>query len=182
MTLPAARFGRLQPAEGSTDELEPYRLPDGTPLWLFHVLAHSPAAFADLRAATARVIKATSLTPRQRELIILRVLDRRGASAEVAVHLELFGSETGLDARMLRDLSSPASELNGLERDLVRLADRVSVENGEIDDVLWLRLLSALGPAGLVDALFVATQYVKVGLLTRALRIPVHMTKDDDDR
>lgn len=174
---PAERKGaegsRLPPAQGSEEELAAYHLPDGQPLALFHVLAHSPAALGDLRSATARAIRATSLNARLRELLILRVLDRCRAESEIAVHLALFGQEAGLDGESLRALRDDDLHLEPLERDIVSLADAVSTRGGEIDDVLWDRLLASLGSSGLVDALFVATQYVKVALLVRALRIPI---------
>jgi alkylhydroperoxidase family enzyme len=163
---------RLAPADGHDDELAPYRLPDGRPLELFAVLAHSTAALGDLRSATARALQATVLTVRQRELIILRVLHRIGADSEIAVHLALFGAEAGLDEPASAALADDELDLGPLEHDLVALADAMTA-GGDIDDALWSRLLSALGVGGLVDALFIATQYVKVALLVRALRIPI---------
>jgi len=161
---------RLAPAAGHDDELAPYRLPDGRPLELFAVLAHSTAAFGDLRSATARVLQATVLTARQRELLILRVLHRVGAEAEIAVHLALFGAEAGFDRPASAALAADALDLDPLELDLVALADALT-SGGDVDDALWSRLLFELGADGLVDALFVATQYIKVALLVRALRI-----------
>lgn len=164
---------RLPRAIGHEDELAPYRLPDGRPLELFRVLAHSTAALGDLRSATTRALQATALTPRLRELLILRVLSREGADAEIAVHLAMFGDEAGLDAAAVTALNLDRLDLEPLECDIVALADGLTVGRGDVDDRLWTRLLDALGASGLVDALFVGTQYVKVALLVRALRIPV---------
>ncbi len=78
---------RVEPIDEPS--LDSYRLPDGRPLELFGMVAHSPAALADLKGATARVLSATELSPRFRELLILRILHNYGAVAEWQVHVAL---------------------------------------------------------------------------------------------
>jgi len=173
MTTSHGNGARLVGVSGMEEELAAYRLHDGSPLVLFEVLGHSPAALADLRSATARAVQGTTLSARLRELLVLRVLSRLGARSEIEVHVALFGAAAGLDRNDVRALSDDALQLNPLEADLVALADALTVGGGDVSDALWDRLLAALGTTGLVDALFVGTQYVKVALLVRALRIPV---------
>lgn len=86
--------------------LEPYRLPDSRPLPIFQALAHSRTALDDLRRATAACLKAPSLTPRLREIAILRICARAGAAAEWAVHVEMFAAQARLTDTELEALAN----------------------------------------------------------------------------
>lgn len=154
-----------------------YALPDGRPLELFAVLAHSPAAFDDLRRATAACLRGTVLTVREREVIVLRTVARAGAEAEWAVHVALFGAAAGLDASELallagRDGSRAPGALPGRERLLVRLADALH-DTMTVDDGLWAELAEVWEPRALVELLMVAAQYGKVAAMVNVLRVPV---------
>jgi alkylhydroperoxidase family enzyme len=150
--------------------LDSYRLPDGRPLALFGMVAHSPAALADLKGATARALNATELSPRLRELLILRVLHNYVATAEWQVHVELFSESAGLSASDLRAVRAEGTTLPGLEGALLEFADALS-GRGAVGDTLWRRLYDELGTKGVVEALFVGAQYVKVALMNNVLQV-----------
>lgn len=150
--------------------LDAYRLPDGRPLELFGVVAHSPAALADLKGATARVLNATELTPRLRELLILRVLHNYGATAEWRVHLQLFAAGAGISASDVTALRSSEVKVAGLEGAMLELADALS-GRGAVGDELWQRIHDGLGARGAVEAVFVGAQYVKVALMNNVLHV-----------
>jgi alkylhydroperoxidase family enzyme len=150
--------------------LDSYRLPDGRPLALFGIAAHSPAALADLKGATARSLNATELSPRLRELLILRVLHNYGAAAEWQVHVELFSESAGLSASDLRAVRAKGTTLPGLEGALLEFADALS-DRGAVSEDLWNRIHDDLGTPGAVEALFVGAQYVKVALMNNVLQV-----------
>ena len=150
--------------------LESYRLPDGRALHLFGMVAHSPTALADLRGATARVLNATELNPRLRELLILRVLHNYRALAEWQVHVALFAEAAEISPSDLAAVQSAELTWAGLEGALLELADALS-DRGAVSDELWRRLHEGLGTKGAVEALFVGAQYVKVALMNNVLQV-----------
>ena len=159
---------RVEPIDEPT--LDSYRLPDGRPLELFGMVAHSPAALADLKGATARVLNATELSPRFRELLILRILHNYGAVAEWQVHVALFAEDAKISPSDLTALRSKEVTLPGMEGALLELADALS-DRGTVSDELWRHLHEELGTRGAVEAVFVGAQYVKVALMNNVLRV-----------
>ncbi|MEN2738422.1 carboxymuconolactone decarboxylase family protein [Microbacterium sp. X-17] len=166
--MPAAPRRRIEPIDDPA--LDAYRLPDGRPMELFGIVAHSPAALADLRSATARALHATELPPRLRELLILRVLHLYGAVAEWQVHVELFADAVGLSPSDLAAVRGETAAPAGVEGALRELADALSAR-GIVSDELWGRLHDELGPRGAVEAAFVGAQYVKVALMTNVFQV-----------
>ena len=150
--------------------LDSYRLPDGRPLELFGMVAHSPAALADLKGATARVLNATELSPRLRELLILRVLHNYGAVAEWQVHVSMFGEAAEISPSDQAAVRSAVVTWAGLEGALLELADALS-DRGAVSAELWARIHEGLGTKGAVEALFVGAQYVKVALMNNVLLV-----------
>ncbi|MFB4295159.1 carboxymuconolactone decarboxylase family protein [Actinomadura sp. NTSP31] len=152
--------------------LDPYRLPDGRPLPIFHVLAHSRAALDDLRRATAACMKGTALDARTRELAILRVCARIGAEAEWAVHVEMFARDAGLSEAEVRATIAPPHSAPWSPHDLLVLAvaDEI-IATSTLSDELWGRVAAAFPPQEIVELLLVVTQYQKVACLTNALRL-----------
>ncbi len=151
--------------------LDPYRLPDGRPLELFGVLAHAPAAIADLKGATARALDGTTLPVRLREVLILRVLHNLGAAAEWEVHVALFGDAADLSPDDLTEISgvgpSPAATHEHL---MMRAADAMCA-GGDLDARLWGALEASLGVQGAVETVFVSAQYVKVAIMSNAFQL-----------
>ncbi|MGV9823434.1 carboxymuconolactone decarboxylase family protein [Nocardia xishanensis] len=173
----ARMTGRLPvPDLGDPDlrrALEPYRLPDGRPLPIFQVLAHSRAALDDLRRATAACLGAPSLDARTREIAILRICARAGAEAEWAVHVEIFAAEAGLgDGEVYATAVSDAREWRTTDALVIRLADEIH-DTSTVSSGLWAELLDAYTPRQIVELLLVITQYHKVACLTNALALPV---------
>lgn len=168
MRLP--RPGRL-PAE-TAEQLSHHTLPDGRVLGLFEALAHSPAAFTDLRRATATCLAHTRIPLREREILILRTLALAGAEAEWAVHVALFAREAGLTPAELSTVASDRGALSAPDMLIVRLADALHHDR-DVDDDLWRELRDVYSPAHVVELLLICAQYAKVATLTKALRVPV---------
>lgn len=159
---------RVEPIAEPT--LASYRLPDGRPLDLFGMTAHSPAALGDLKGATARVLNATELSPRLRELLILRILHNYAAVAEWQVHIALFAADAEISPSDLTAVRSGEVTLPGLEGAFLEFADALS-GRGAVSDELWRRIHDELGTRGAVEALFVGAQYVKVALMNNVLQV-----------
>ncbi|MEV5842351.1 hypothetical protein AB0M32_10315 [Streptomyces sp. NPDC051985] len=159
------------PADEETRKLlDPYRLPDGRPLALFQVLAHSRAALDDLRRATSACLKGIALDARTREIAVLRICARAAAEAEWAVHVEMFAAEAGLGEDEVRATAAPGVWRGWSARDalLVRLADEIH-DGCTVSDGLWAELADEYTPREIVELLLVVTQYLKVACLTNAL-------------
>jgi alkylhydroperoxidase family enzyme len=138
---------------------------------LFSLLAHSSAALADLKGATARALNATVLDGRTRELLILRVLHRYGAAAEWQAHVALFAKEVGLTNTDLLAIRGDLAPTVASDRTVLAVADALYA-GGDIPDEVWSDARELFGTVGIVDLIFVGAQYAKVAMMTNALRIP----------
>lgn len=171
-------MARVPPAPLTAERAEalrPYRLPNGTTIPIFAVLAHSPAALGDLRRATRACLAETELPMRYREIVILRVCALTGAEPEWAVHAGLFAEEAELGARELAATLVPAAGSacwTPVETLLLQAVEQLC-EQLTIDDDLWPRLSAVLPPRQLIELLTMSAQYHKVAMLTNALRLPV---------
>jgi 4-carboxymuconolactone decarboxylase len=151
--------------------LDSYRLPDGRHIELFAILARSTPALDDLKSATTSCLNVRTLTVRQREVLLLRVVARAGCTTEWQVHVDLFGAKAGLTTRELDALCrDQADGLSDDEALLVRLADALH-DTADVDDELWQALETQFGSGGVLDAVMIATQYAKVAVMIRILRI-----------
>ncbi|MEO8465138.1 MAG: carboxymuconolactone decarboxylase family protein [Gammaproteobacteria bacterium] len=119
---------------------------------VFRTFARNPPADA-LRNAVGRHIRdETSLTPRHRELLIMRVGVVRRSEYEWAAHSRI-GRQVGMDdADVARIIAGPASPGDSLETELLREVDQLNRDNAVTDDT-WTALEAKLTVPQLLDTL-----------------------------
>lgn len=138
----AARIDPLPPAQG---------LPNAN---VFRTFARNPPA-DELRNAVGKHIRdETSLAPRNREQLIMRVGVLCRSEYEWAAHSRI-GRQVGLnDADVARVMAGPSSPGgNALETALLRAADELYRDDA-IGDATWDALAKELSEKQLLDALF----------------------------
>jgi len=151
---PAARQANLR-LVGKTARIEPLPAAQGVPnANVFRTFARNPPA-DDLRNRVGRHIRdETSLAPRNREQLIMRVGVLCRSEYEWAAHSRI-GRQVGLDdadvARVIAGPSSPGG--NALETALLRAADELYRDDA-IGDATWDALAKELSQNQLLDALF----------------------------
>jgi alkylhydroperoxidase family enzyme len=121
---------------------------------VFRTFARNPPA-DELRNAVGRHVRdETSLTPRSRELVIMRVGVLCRSEYEWAAHSRI-GRRVGMsDADVERVVAGPAAAGgNALETALLRAADELYREDA-VHDATWDRLANDLSEHQLLDVLF----------------------------
>ncbi len=156
-----------------TARLGAFELRRGQPLPLFEALAHSDVALDDLARGSHAAIEETTLAPRLREMLILRTLAQWGARAEWDVHALIYAPVAPLTVAELEWLGGADRPIrwSATERMLIDVADSLR-RNAGLPDNLWQALAHLFSPAECAEILMIATQYVKVALMTNALAIP----------
>jgi AhpD family alkylhydroperoxidase len=122
------------------------------------------------------IIRATTLTERQRELLVLRVASLRGCTYEWSQHV-LIAADTGLtDEEIRRVADDPTSaEWSALEGAMLRAAGEL-VADGVIADGTWAQLAADLDPQQLLDLIFTVGAYETLAYMMRSFDLAL----DDD--
>jgi len=122
------------------------------------------------------IIRATTLTERQRELLVLRVAALRECTYEWTQHL-LIADDAGITAaeieRVASDPDSP--EWDDLERAMLRATTEL-VTDGVISDPTWAALSEGLEPQQILDLIFTVGAYETLAWMMRSFDLEL----DDD--
>ena len=150
-----------------------FELRRGQPLPLFEALSHSDTALEDLAQGSRAAIEETTLAPRLREVLILRTLAQWRARAEWDVHALIYAPVAPLTVAEVEWLGGTErpTRWSPAERLLIDIADSLRREAGLAAN-LWGAVEHLFSPEQCAEILMIATQYVKVALMTNALAIP----------
>jgi alkylhydroperoxidase family enzyme len=142
------------------------------------MLARHPELTTAFNTFNGHVLFATTLTARQRELLVLRVASRRGADYEWAQHVVL-GHDAGLstDEIVRVELGPDEGGWSPFEAALLRAADEL-LETARIGDETWSVLADALDERQLMDVVFTVGAYDLVAMAFRTFDVEL----DDDLR
>ena len=153
-----ARWTR-QRLVGAQPRIAPLPATPGAPAAnVFRTFARNPPADA-LRNAVGRHIRdETSLMPRHRQLLIMRVGVVCRSEYEWAAHSRI-GRQVGMnDADVARIIAGPTSLGDALETRLLRAVDELNRDNAVADDT-WTSLEAALTLPQLLDTLITVGGY-----------------------
>jgi alkylhydroperoxidase family enzyme len=123
------------------------------------LMAHHPALARAFLTFNGHVLWDTTLTPRQRQLLILRVSSRRGSSfvwsehSRISLHAGLSEDDV---ARVAEGPDAPGWE--PLEAALLRAVDEL-IDDGILSDPTWATLSAALELEQVVDVIFTVGCY-----------------------
>ncbi|HEX7097469.1 MAG TPA: carboxymuconolactone decarboxylase family protein [Acidimicrobiales bacterium] len=143
-------------------------------------LARHPDLARAFHTFNGHVLFATTLTPRQRELLVLRVAAVRDAEYEWAQHAVLAGDAGITDdevARVRTGESGGLGEWSPLEGALLRAVDDL-VRDALVSDETWAVLAAELDDQQLMDVVFTVGAYDLLAMAFRTFGIPL----DDDLR
>lgn len=130
-------------------------------------LAHHPTLTAAFNTFNGHVLFGTTLTPRQRELVVLRVASRRACAYEWAQHAVMAGDAeiTPDEVGRVREGATAAgwSELDGA---LLAAVDEL-LDDARIGAATWSALRTAFDDQQLMDLVFTVGAY---DLLAMAFR------------
>lgn len=171
MPLPASEVGpeaaeivrSLQKAAGL---VETAAIPEVVATLLRH-----PNLYEKHASIGAELFGRGELSPRQRELAILRTGWLCGAPFEWGEHVAI-GKRAGLSAAEIDALAQDTdlADWDEPDRAIVRAAEELH-RDAMISDAVWSALASFLDEAGLIELVYVVGHYTKVAYLQNALRL-----------
>lgn len=142
------------------------------------LLALHPALATAYHTFNGHILFATTLTVRQRELLVLRVAHRRDASYEWAQHAVL-AADAGISAdeveRIRRGSVGVDEGWSAIDTALLRAADEL-LDDARIGDDTWATLAAELDAQQLLDLVFTVGAYDALAMALRSFDVPL----DDD--
>lgn len=132
---------------------------DGEPLNIFATLARHPELMRRVNALGGRLLGASAIPDRDRELVILRTCRRSGARYEFAHH-RAAAQGAGLTAPEIDDLAGDALRLEWAPSDLARigLVDEMC-STGTISDETWAAAMDGSDDRQRIELLFLIGFY-----------------------
>lgn len=141
-------------------------------------LARHPELARAFHTFNGHVLFATTITPRQRELLVLRVAAVRGSEYEWAQHAVLAGDVGMTEDETARVAEGPdAPGWAPLDRALVAAADELILD-ARISDETWRVLAAELDEQQLLDVVFTVGAYDTLAMMLRTFDVEL----DDDLR
>ncbi|HEX4245474.1 MAG TPA: carboxymuconolactone decarboxylase family protein [Acidimicrobiales bacterium] len=139
-------------------------------------LAHYPTLTHAYHTFNGHVLFGTSLSPRQRELLVLRVAAVRQATYEWRQHVVLAG-DAGISPEEVEWIAEgpAASGWSPLERAMVSAVDEL-LDDALVADGTWEVLASELGVEQLMDLVFTVGAYDLLAMAFRSFGVQL----DDD--
>ena len=156
---------RLEPLDPSVLDDETKKYVPGDALNIFRTLARHPKLLKRWLVFGSHVLAKSTLSPRERELLILRTGWRCGAEYEFGQHT-VIGRDAGLtdaeivalDARRLDD-----HDWSEADRTLLTAADELH-DDQCITDATWTALAATRTDEQLLDLVFTVGQYTLVSM------------------
>ena len=155
---------RIQPvSEPSAEVLELYAKAGvgkgGPVLNIFGTLAHHPALLKRWLVFANHVLGKSSLSPRDRELLILRVGVRCRSRYEFGQHVLIAKRSDITDAEIEQVKAGPDHPAwSDFDRALIRAADELH-DDSRISDATWETLSARYSTEQMLDAVFAVGQY-----------------------
>jgi alkylhydroperoxidase family enzyme len=141
-------------------------------------LAHHPALARAFCTLNGHLLRATTLTERQRELVIMRVAVAQQSSYEWAQHVPMARDAGLTDLEIAGIAWGPDSPVWGdIDASLMRAVDEL-IEHGSISDATWTALRTHLDNQQILDVIFTTGAYTTVAWMVESLGVAL----DDDLR
>ncbi len=173
MKLATPRLDPIQPEDWS-DEIKKILQPNvekGTVFNIFKTLSHHPDLFRRWLVFGNHVLFKSTLPPRERELIILRIGWLCEAEYEWAQHV-LIGKEAGLTAEEVERIKAGPNARGWSEADklLLQATDELR-KDAFITDATWNGLCQHFDTKQLMDVVFAVGQYNLVSMALNTLGV-----------
>lgn len=130
-------------------------------------LARHPELATAYHTFNGHILFATTLSLRQRELLVLRVAALRDAEYEWAQHVVLAGDVGISDEEVERVAAGPDAGWDPFESALLRAADEL-VADARISDGTWAALAERLDHRQLLDLIFTVGAYDVLAMLMKS--------------
>jgi alkylhydroperoxidase family enzyme len=134
-------------------------------------LAHHPALARAVFTLNGHLLRATTLTPRRRELVIMRVAVLRQSSYEWAQHVFLARDAGLTDLEIAWIAWGPDAPVwDELDASLLRAVGELD-RDGLIADETWAVLVEHLDARQILDVIFTAGTYAMIASMVESLGV-----------
>jgi AhpD family alkylhydroperoxidase len=144
----------------------------GTPGNWWTVFALAPDVLAHAQAGFALFNKLTSLSPRHRELAILRAGFAKGSQFVFSQHCKAARHAGVLDEQIAAlPAWAVSAAFDETERAILAYTDEVILEDGRVQDGVFANLQSHLSDEAILELTYAVTTYGMHATICRALRL-----------
>ena len=136
-------------------------------------LAHHPELATAYHHLVGHALFATSLTPRQRELLVLRVAHRRDSAYEWAQHA-VIAADAGItpdEVERVRADPADGDLWSQVDRAVLIAADDL-LDDARIADHTWATLASEFDTRQIMDVIFTVGTYDVLAMALRSFDVP----------
>jgi alkylhydroperoxidase family enzyme len=133
-------------------------------------LLHHPQLAAKFLSFNGQLLWEPVLSPRLRELVVLRVARRTHSPYEWVQHAKLSQRYDVTTAEVEAIANDDDAVFSALEADLLRATDQL-LETHRVEDETWERLAEALDEKTLVEVLFVVGTYTALAMVFNGLGV-----------
>ena len=171
--LDADQRAALEPFLASGPNGQGGKVGGGKILNIFRTLAHAPKALtAFLGWGNYILSRRNALTPRDRELVILRTGYNCRSGYEWTQHKRI-GLDCGLSEDEIARIKAgaDAADWSGLDRAMLRATDELTADHF-VTDTTWAAL-APLGDKGRMDLVMTVGQYTQVSMILNSFGIQV---------
>ena len=176
MRLTSVRIPPLPEAEWNDEVRE--LLPKGRqPLNIFTTLVRHPGLFKRWSVFGGHILSKSTLTPRDRELLILRTGYRCRSPYEYHQHTRI-GLDCGVTAEEIERLQQPSyAGWSEHDEQLLRAADELH-DDYMISEATWKKLRDALDEKQLFDLIFTVGQYTLVSMFLNTVGVQIEQASE----
>jgi len=140
---------------------------------VFATFVKSPLLFRKFSPFANYILNRSTLSPRQREMVVIRAGYKNGCAYELSKHLPA-GRRAGLSEHELESLVGPEYNDGGLwqseDAALITAVDEL-MSSHTISDTTWAALESEFSEDQIIDVLFTAGAYTMVSWALNAFRV-----------
>lgn len=172
MRLSKARIPQLSREQWDADaQAIMSKFGDEEPLNIFKTLCNHPELLRRWLVFANHILGKSTLPPREREILILRIGWLCQAGYEWGQHV-LIGRDCGLtDPEIQRIKAGPAAEgWSAADRALLEAVDELH-EDAHISDTTWAKLAETLSTQQLMDVVFTVGQYNMVSMVLNSFGV-----------
>ncbi|HWX80389.1 MAG TPA: carboxymuconolactone decarboxylase family protein [Steroidobacteraceae bacterium] len=139
---------------------------------VFKTLAHDPELFERWNGLGLYLLNGSTLPPRDREIVILRMGWLCQAPYEWSQHARIAKASVNMTDAELHAIAAGAasSNLSDFERTLIRMTDELRYDT-EISDATWAALRTRYSVEQTIDAIYTAGQYQLVSMALNSLGV-----------
>lgn len=175
---PPIEQARIQPEENPDEEQsrilgKTLLTPDSEPLNLFRVLVKYPEMMKRVNALGGMFMAHGSVSPREREIVILRVAWNSDCDYEFAQHAPI-GRRVGLSEEEIESLGQQDGDADwdGSDLAVIRFTDEL-MSGGEASEETWAALSKNHDENQLIELVLLVGYYQMLAGFLKTLRVPL---------